>query len=114
MGLPRIHCAPVLMNATTVQKNPSVARTRVVGRWHSLWTPQRVLYSLASTTVGCPRRPPDHIEERPHQWLMYIRLSPRFDASFLTRIRTGAHHASRGGPSTAGCPPIVLKRGRAS
>merc|ERR1712139_433580 len=28
------------------------------------------------------RRPPDYFEERPQQWLMYIRLSLRFDASF--------------------------------
>jgi len=28
------------------------------------------------------RRPPDYFEERPQQCLMYIRLSPRFDASF--------------------------------
>merc|ERR550514_1568810 len=46
------------MNVTTVQKKPCVARTRVVGRWLSLWTLQRVLYSPAPTTVECPRRPP--------------------------------------------------------
>merc|ERR1712146_592621 len=28
------------------------------------------------------RRPLDYFEERPQQCLMYIRLSPRFDASF--------------------------------
>merc|ERR1712146_17015 len=33
---------------------------------------------LVQPCVGLP----DYFEERPQQWLMYIRLSPRFDASF--------------------------------
>merc|ERR1712093_118434 len=38
---------------------------------------------IMSREVAPQRRDvPPRFKERPHQWLMYIRLPPRFDASF--------------------------------